>query len=734
MKRYLLIIFALAQICLSWNLCGQAKSSWYNDYPKVNVTQDAIVLDTLKAKAVCFKHNGQYYVYLDSILVIGETSFRFSIYMDNGGGVFYEMNSGKKANSPNLVSDRSKPRIVGPVSDNTDSVRFRIHKGDEDEYVNLRFRNRIPEPETELLDTVNLYLEAGREICDTIRTLDVIEPKYSVYHSLALNGNLIHQSDSIADYNDPETEDRIKVDLASHWGELKPGSNTLTVTVMVLDENCKFDKKLTRDYILLIKSSAPPASSLGRILKYGIYILAALIILLIVAGTVVFLQGRKKKNILLADLLQSKIEILNPLEDSSLSNESKEKLEIYQKKVEKKIKFIQNERILKRSYQCKARELLDEVNGILSLIREESMRPVAMPDSGHDQKDDLAKMAEVFQVKLEELQIRLAQAQNEKEEALTQQRNQLDSQHDENVMTLRIGYEQQLTSLNAEKEELAAKLVEQMNQLMTLRIGYEQQLTSLNAEKEEQAANLVEQKKSFEEQKRYYEKLISEMDEALGKKYETLSNELKVTTDKWLEDKKFISDMYGSHLDRLNDLIENVKSKADMASVSYVEIMQMHSESVHSFHSFVEQFRAIMSEELTVAQRHSSLGKIFLTQIDYERSWINALGRLYAYAQVEGLASMFGYYDDYKTDISTLFNELVFFTGLIGFKHLTIPVLFVDKYDAKTAEAKNTNLVLPGLYPAYVELLQSSVIYDIHTLGYTYEGLSKKPKVAYYFA
>ena len=692
MKRYLLIIFARAQICLSWNLCGQARSSWYNDYPKVNVTQDAIVLDTLKAKAVCFKHNGQYYVYLDSILVIGETSLSFSIYMDNGGGVFYEMNSGNKANSPNLVSDRSKPRIVGPVSDNTDSVRFRIHKGDEDEYVNLRFRNRIPEPETELLDTVNLYLEAGREICDTIRTLDVIEPKYSVYHSLALNGNLIHQSDSIADYNDPETEDRIKVDLASHWGELKPGNNTLTVTVMVLDENCKFDKKLTRDYILLIKSSAPPAS----------YILAALIILLIIAGTVVFLQGRKKKNILLADLLQSKIEILNPLEDSSLSNESKEKLEIYQKKVEKEIKFIQNERILKRSYQCKARELLNEVNGILSLIREESMRPVAMPDSGYDQKDDLAKMAEVFQVKLEELQIRLAQAQNEKEEALTQQRNQLDSQHDENVKTLRIGYEQQLTSLKAEKEE--------------------------------QAANLVEQKKSFEEQKRYYEKLMSEMDEALGKKYETLSNELKVTTDKWLEDKKFILDMYGSHLDRLNDLIENVKSKADMASVSYVEVMQMHSESVHSFHSFVEQFRAIMSEELTVAQRHSSLGKIFLTQIDYERSWINALGRLYAYAQVEGLASMFGYYDDYKTDISTLFNELVFFTGLIGFKHLTIPALFVDKYDAKTAEAKNTNLVLPGLYPAYVELLQSSVIYDIHTLGYTYEGLSKKPKVAYYFA
>lgn len=691
MKRYLLIIFALAQICLSWNLCGQARSSWYNDYPKVNVTQDAIVLDTLKAKAVCFKHNGQYYVYLDSILVIGETSLSFSIYMDNGGGVFYEMNSGKKANSPNLVSDRSKPRIVGPVSDNTDSVRFRIHKGDEDEYVNLRFRNRIPEPETELLDTVNLYLEAGREICDTIKTLDVIEPKYSVYHSLALNGNQIHQSDSIADYNDPETEDRIKVDLASHWGELKPGNNTLTVTVMVLDENCKFDKKLTRDYILLIKSSAPPAFN----------ILAALIILLIVAGTVVFLQGRKK-NILLADLLQSKIEILNPLEDSSLSNESKEKLEIYQKKVEKEIKFIQNERILKRSYQCKARELLNEVNGILSLIREESMRPVAMPDSGYDQKDDLAKMAEVFQVKLEELQIRLAQAQNEKEEALTQQRNQLDSQHDENVKTLRIGYEQQLTSLKAEKEE--------------------------------QAANLVEQKKSFEEQKRYYEKLMSEMDEALGKKYETLSNELKVTTDKWLEDKKFISDMYGSHLDRLNDLIENVKSKADMASVSYVEVMQMHSESVHSFHSFVEQFRAIMSEELTVAQRHSSLGKIFLTQIDYERSWINALGRLYAYAQVEGLASMFGYYDDYKTDISTLFNELVFFTGLIGFKHLTIPALFVDKYDAKTAEAKNTNLVLPGLYPAYVELLQSSVIYDIHTLGYTYEGLSKKPKVAYYFA
>ena len=50
---------------------------------------------------------------------------------------------------------------------------------------------------------------------------------------------------------------------------------------------------------------------------------------------------------------------------------------------------------------------------------------------------------------------------------------------------------------------------------------------------------------------------------------------------------------------------------------------------------------------------------------------------------------------------------------------------------AKKFEYKNTNLVIPQLYPEYVELLKPMVVYDFSRVGYTYVGEIVKPIVAY---
>ena len=161
-------------------------------------------------------------------------------------------------------------------------------------------------------------------------------------------------------------------------------------------------------------------------------------------------------------------------------------------------------------------------------------------------------------------------------------------------------------------------------------------------------------------------------------------------------------------------------------------MLQIHSESVHSFQSFHDQFQAIMEKELTIAEMREELAKVFSVHIDYERSWINALCRLHAYSKVEKLAPMFGLYNEYKVDISELYVQFLALASILGFENIHVPELFVEEFHSADAESDNTNLVLPNIYPNYVEALVSSTIYDIHTVGYTYDGTTRKPKVAYY--
>jgi hypothetical protein len=190
--------------------------------------------------------------------------------------------------------------------------------------------------------------------------------------------------------------------------------------------------------------------------------------------------------------------------------------------------------------------------------------------------------------------------------------------------------------------------------------------------------------------------------------------------------------MYKAYDTDLNQKVEGVRSNADDIAPAYAEISQIHSESVHSFKSFHEQFQAIMERELTISEMREELAKVFSVHIDYDRSWINALCRLYAYAKAEKLAPMFGLYNEYKADMSELYMQFQTLASILGFEKIRVPELFVEDFHSETAESDNTNLVLPNIYPNYVEALVSSKIYDIHTVGYTYNGITRKPKVGYY--
>ena len=95
------------------------------------------------------------------------------------------------------------------------------------------------------------------------------------------------------------------------------------------------------------------------------------------------------------------------------------------------------------------------------------------------------------------------------------------------------------------------------------------------------------------------------------------------------------------------------------------------------------------------------------------------------------LESIFGYYDSNAVDIKRLFRTLENLTELFGVSNLQVPVLFRDEFTSKKFEYKNTNLVIPQLYPEYVELLKPMVVYDFSRVGYTYVGEIVKPIVAY---
>lgn len=754
MRNYLLIIWALASMVLCQSVFGQdAKSLMdldsllnmqgkyecykkpgtkgkYDDelkskrhlLPRINVSDSGDTLSVANSGAIVFEHASESYIYVPKRMALDVycSSDSYILYLDNENGA-----RGAGFQSDFNIHNKEKGIILYAAQGNYSRVKFFIKNGtDTIKTFYLCFLDNAHYSigdNPELLDTVGLGFKSDTvRMCrkDTIKTLKVIEPKYSVYQSLELNGKKIDQPALISGYNDPESSACIEVDFQSHWDKLKDGVNTVTVNVATFDENCEFAKLQSKTYVIVVEvdNSFPWM----WVIVAGVLVLALLALAVILA-----VQSNKKK--ILKRLSACKTQICKLQDDKSVPLNAKEQLEGHLQRVTDAITNLSGKKLMKKADKEEHEKLLIQI--------EEYVKQIL---SSEDQPDPQPLSNEELLARIMELEDKLSKAEDEKQDALAEQKTKLDELHEKAVKELREQLEQE------HKEVLDALNKEHARELADQQLRYQQ---ALDAQKDEYERRLDDQKKSYQEkldaQREEYEIKLSQTEEACQKRIieieaacakivANITEELSATKSKWQEDKKYVVNMYKAYENCIKEKVESMRSNADDLAPAYAEILQMHSESVHSFISFHEQFQIIMDKELTITQMREELAKVFAVHIDYERSWINALCRLRAYAQVERLAPVFGLYNQYKEDISTLYMQFMVLANILGFEKIRIPELFAEEFDSATAESDNTNLVLPNIYPDYVEILVSSTIYDLHTIGYTYDGTTRKPKVAYY--
>ncbi len=739
MKKYLLIICALASMMLSQNAFSQ-NADFYKkqDLPLLSISDALEVsLDSVRNNALCFKHkhNNMYYVYLDSILVISKLNGAYAYAKwekcdTTAIGAFYKRADGEKADDSSLAM--TNYICIGSNGDSQELACFNIRKDPKKQiFLNLRFKKHIEfDEKSPLLDTVGLRCNGSKmtwAVGDTIDRLRVAEPRFSVYQSLELNGEKIHECDSISDYNDPESLDCIEIDLKSHWHKLKVGTNKITVNVVSLDDNCKFAKVHSQAYTIEMAGGSEPKSFPWLWVGLGVILLVVLALALIL-----ILKDNKKK--VLKKLVAYKTQICTLLDDKSVPCGVKDKLEGLSKRVTEAISDLRGKKSLKKVDKEECEKLLNEIDENVKELQSANPepQPVPMPEPNPEPEPEQESEPQPVSnddliARIKELEEKLSKVEDEKQEELAEQKTKLDELHEKAVEDLQKQLEQkhaeELEELHKNHEqELKAQEDEYEEKMKTQEVLHQMQLS---AQKEEYETML----RQAEEERR---KQIKELEANCERAITELTKSLSEVKRKWEEDKKYVVDMYKAYDIALNQKVEGMKSNADDKVPVYNEMLQIHSESVHSFRSFHEQFQAIMEKELTISEMREELAKVFSVHIDYERSWINALCRLHAYAKVEKLAPMFGLYNEYKVDISELYMQFLALAGILGFEKIRVPELFVEEFHSQTAESDNTNLVLPIIYPNYVEALIPSMIYDLHTVGYAYNGRTRKPKVAYY--
>lgn len=210
-----------------------------------------------------------------------------------------------------------------------------------------------------------------------------------------------------------------------------------------------------------------------------------------------------------------------------------------------------------------------------------------------------------------------------------------------------------------------------------------------------------------------------------------LQSKIAALTSSWADDKKGVVNFFTRYVENLDQTVNVVLNDADPDSQAYMEISQL-ADSMNGYLVFKNKAVEILAETTRpINQVEKLLVELLITDMNYEKSWVNTIARLYAYSQVPELESIFGYYDSNAVDIKRLFRSLENLTELFGVSDLQVPVLFRDEFTSKKFEYKNTNLVIPQLYPEYVELLKPMVVYDFSRVGYTYVGEIVKPIVAY---
>ncbi|MBR6543932.1 MAG: hypothetical protein IKT66_00790 [Alistipes sp.] len=229
---------------------------------------------------------------------------------------------------------------------------------------------------------------------------------------------------------------------------------------------------------------------------------------------------------------------------------------------------------------------------------------------------------------------------------------------------------------------------------------------------------------------RINEEYLAQLDEA-AEKYALLEAAKCEVVQQWKSDRGQVIAFFESQLHFIDKYLEVIAEKADRNSPIYQLLLQL-STTTYGYNTFRERvITTLRSEERGVADIVEDVRSFVAENMSVEMSWINNAARLYAYASTAELKSIFGHYGDAESHTRQLIDQIKILVAMWGVTDIAIPKLFVTPFSDDEYDYDIANLVLPTLYPDYIDLQKAGIIFDFLRVGFVVGGSKVKPKVAY---
>lgn len=695
---------------------------------------DSLVVDSHLGSCVLI--GTEYYVFAPGNVHLvrknRSESLKLEDYENNNNALFYDTPSG----NPKKVKDGKisirEDIYLGMAQGKFSKVKYKI--GNKIVFLcNPSFFK--PDISRDLLRKPNFKGEKGSlidsvltiERTDTLDDISITKPKYAILKSCTI-GNTELKASKTAVLNESST---INFSISEHWADIKNGDE-LKIVFKTIGDNGVFDQEVTRKYSI----SVIEESKIACYLKAGVGVLAFVLVALIIAGFICYKDNRKSS--------KGKTSEDSPKNDGAEEqkhNNSVEASVTNENKPEEKVEVAtsQSEEVNQpaESQEANEPEVVSEV--VPTEESEPETEPVDYENKiaelekqlkDKDQEiSDLQRSARENSQKLNRLESRINEFQKEvnakqnkidnltatleskegiirsKDEEISNGKNQINQQkekivnmqneHNQKVGEMQSAHEQQINLMRKDHQEQVDKM----------RGDYTQHISELNTSHETASKNLQDQ-------------------------IDVLQSKINDTINSWNNDKKGIVAFFARYVENIDKYVNIVLNDADQDAPAYMEISQM-ADSMNGYLAFKTKALEIISQDLPINEIESQISELILNDLKYEKSWFNTIARLYAYSQVSELNSAFGYYDTIAEDMKALFRAMENLSEVFAVTEIVVPELFKDEFTSKKYDYKNTNLVLPQIHPNYAEMLNPMAVYDFSIVGYTYEGVTNKPVVAY---
>ena len=663
---------------------------------------------------------------------------------DDGSAIIYNDNGGVVAKN---TCDINNAITLGLGGDNVSSGKFVF--GNKNVFLyNVNHSNfKIPNNRI-LVDTTALgpnmkfrndTILVGQSNAN-VAFLKIIKPKYASLHSVELNEHLLLSADSLE--HSLWKSKIFDASLSDH----KPDGK-LNVKLLVLDDKGQFTVEQTHTYVIQPTKKSSRFVTLIKEYYKTILIILGLIVLisLIVAFAYklwVEIKGRKSSSkakkvkeddgveeqnhndsveasVTNENKPEEKVEVVTspseevnhpaesqeanepevvsdvaPTEESEAEKDSEPEQETepvdYENKIAELEKQLKDKDQEISDLQRSARENSQKVNRLESRINEFQKEVNAKQNKIDNLTATLESKEGIIRSKDEEISNGKNQINQQKEKIVNMQ-----NEHNQKVGEMQSAHEQQINLMRKDHQEQVDKM----------RGDYTQHISDLNTSHETASKNLQDQ-------------------------IDVLQSKINDTINSWNNDKKGIVAFFARYVEKIDKYVNIVLNDADQDAPAYMEISQM-ADSMNGYLAFKTKALEIISQDLPINEIESQISELILNDLKYEKSWFNTIARLYAYSQVSELNSAFGYYDTIAEDMKALFRAMENLSEVFAVTEIVVPELFKDEFTSKKYDYKNTNLVLPQIHPNYAEMLNPMAVYDFSIVGYTYEGVTNKPVVAY---